>query len=226
MKRISLFLFLLTLGYMAAAQPTRNRFVLNGKVLGAQTGWMYLYYTNSKGARQMDSTALKDGGFSFNGAIAEPVMAYLSLKEEKRTQNNAASFFLEPSVITAELVLNQFGDAQFTGSKTQHEYAALYAKRLRVKNRWQVVMDTLSAVNKRSNVEYQELKDWVLQPYNAEMRALDFAFFEQHPRSYVTANMMRYYVSSLSLDALQMLSQPPQQSLQLTAEGKEVANEI
>jgi len=133
---------------------------------------------------------------------------------------------MEPAMMTVILPLNKFGDATFTGSKTENEYASLQRKKQKIEERWQVVMDTLSEVNKRSNVEFQKLKDWVLQPYMAEMKDLDYNFFTSHPQTYVTANMLRYYVSSLTLDSLQMYYDRLGKKLQQTNDGKDLANQI
>ena len=224
MKKILLILFVVMIsfdGVFAQAQ-----FDLNGTVNGVNTGLMYLYYSNSKGARVKDSSIISNGKFSFKGKIDEPTMAYLALKEETRNQNHSTDFFMEPSVMTVTLPLNKFSDAKFAGSKTQAQYAALQTKKQKIQDRWKVVMDTLSAVNKRSNVQFQELKNWVLQPYHAEMEELDYAFFASHPQSPVTANMLRYYVSSLPLDSLQMYYDKLGKKVQQTNDGKDLANEI
>jgi thiol-disulfide isomerase/thioredoxin len=210
----------------AWAQKMNNRFILNGTVTGKDNGMMYLYYTNTDNKRAMDSAVIANGMFSFKGNISEPAMAYLQLKEEKRSQNNAASFFMEPSVMTVSLPLNNFKAAKFTGSEIQNEYAELTAKKQKVQERWKIVMDTLSAVNKRSNVEFQELKNWVLQPYEAEMKELDYDFFIKHPQSPVTANTLRFYVSSISLDSLQMFYNRLGKKTQQSADGKTLAHEI
>jgi thiol-disulfide isomerase/thioredoxin len=225
-KKIILSIFVFTTLAAGAQQKLNNQFVLKGQVTGIEGGWLNLYYTGIDGKRIHDSTELKNGSFSFKGKISEPTMAYLGLKEEKRSQDNSVSFFIEPSEMNVVLPLNKFGDATFKGSKTQNEYAALQTKKQKIQERWKVVMDTLSAVNKRSNVQFQELKNWVLQPYQAEMKDLDYAFFASHPQSPVTAYMLRFYVSSLSLDTLQAYYDKLGKKLQQTNDGKDLANEI
>jgi thiol-disulfide isomerase/thioredoxin len=128
--------------------------------------------------------------------------------------------------MTVVLPLNKFGDAKFTGSKTENEYATLQTKKQKMQERWQVVMDTLSAVNKRSNVEFQKLKDWVLTPYEAEAKEIDYAFFAAHPQSPVTAYMLRFHISSLPLDSLQMYYNKLEKKVQQTDDGKDLAKEI
>lgn len=210
----------------ATAQPAKSRFILNGTLSGSDNGMMYLYYSNGNGGRVMDSAVIRKGKFSFAGNIGEATMAYLQLKDEKRSQNNATSFFIEPGVMAASMPADNFSAARITGSKTQAQYGALAAKKQKLQDRWKIVMDTLSAVNKRSNVEFQELKDWVLQPYTAEMQELDYEFFAKYPQSPVTAYMLRFYVGSLSLDSLQMFYDRLGKATQQSSGGRSLAHEI
>jgi hypothetical protein len=163
-------IFLFTALTAGAQQKPDSQFILNGKLKGRDNGVMYLYYSNNNNARVKDSATIDNGKFSFRGKINAPTMGYLALKEEARNQNHSTSFFMEPSVMTVVLPVDKFSDAKFTGSKTQNQYAGLEAKRQKIQERWKVVMDTLSEVNKRSNVEFQKLKDWVLTPYQAEAK--------------------------------------------------------
>jgi thiol-disulfide isomerase/thioredoxin len=227
MKNAIIFTVLLSGFFIPAmAQHPKGRFTINGKITGVQTGLVYLYYANDQNKRIKDSAAILDGKFRFLGDLSEPTMAYMQLKEEKRTQNNSANFFIEPVTITALLTLDHFPEGKFTGSKVQEEYAAVESKKMEIQKRWKVVMDTLTAVNKRSNVQFQELKDWVLQPYNAEMDNLDFSFFKDHPQSYLTAYLLRFHVSELPLDSLQMFYDKLGKQVQQATAGKDLAEEI
>lgn len=227
MKKIILIILLFPVFFNSAiAQKTNYHFALNGKLKNQDTGLMLLYYSGKDNKRVEDSAVITDGKFSFKGNISGPTMAYLLLKEEKRNENNSVSFFLEPTTMTVVLQMNKFGEAKFTGSKTQNEYATLETKRLEVQERWKIVMDTLTEVNKRSNVQYQELKDWVLQPYFSETKNLDYTFFTLHPQSYVTAYMLRFHVNDLSLDSLQMFYNRLGKNIQKSIDGKDLAEEI
>lgn len=226
MKQLNFFLLLVFApSLVATAQVGTQHFILNGKLDGQQNGLMYLYYSVGQ-KRQSDSVQIVNGKFSFKGKLDDPSMAYLLLKGEKRNNLNSVGFFLEPAVMKVSVTLNHFRDAKIFGSKSQNEYALLNDRKNKVQKRWQVVMDTLSAVNKRSNFEYQELKNWVLTPYEAETREVDFEFFAKHPQSYVTAFMLRLYVSTLPLDTLQMYYNRLGKRMQQTADGKSLADEI
>ncbi len=84
-----------------------------------------------------------------------------------------------------------------SGSKSEIEFSEINNNLSRIDNRWQSVFDTLSAVNRRSNTSFQELKGWVLPPYFEEIRETYFEFFMKYPQSFVTA----YY---LSLNVIEM----------------------
>lgn len=225
-KLICLGVSLLLMAGLATAQQSSGRFSLNGNLAGKANGIMYLSYAAAGGQRVMDSTVIHDGRFHFEGKIDGPTVAYLQLKEAVRNQQNTTSFFMEPAVMTADLILNNFPAVKFRGSATQDDYAELLTQKLKIQDRWKTVMDTLSAVNKRSNVQFQELKAWVLQPYHDEIRELDFNFFAKHPTSPVTAYQLRFYTSELPLDTLQKFYDALGKKVQQSLDAKNLLEEI
>ena len=224
-KHILSILLLSALHGFTNAQQS-NHFVLNGNIKGQENDLMLIYYTNQAKKGVQDSAIIQGGKFTFKGAIHGPTMAYLTLKEKKRNENNAVGIFIEPHNMTISLLYNKFNEAKPEGSLSGKQYATLQTKKAKVADRWRVVMDTLSAANKRSNIEYQELRDWVLIPYFTEMQDLDLEFFKAHPQSPVTAYIMRFYVSKLTLDSLQMYYNGLGHVVQQSAYGIDLASEI
>jgi thiol-disulfide isomerase/thioredoxin len=207
-------------------QKSNNQFVLEGQVTEGKDGWLYLYYDDADGKHVSDSAILQNGRFSFKGALNGPTMAALQLKEKQRSRGNSVDFFMEPSEMTVTLPLNKFEEATFTGSETQDGYAALETKIRHIRERWKIVMDTLSAVNKRSNFQFQELKDWVLVPYDAEINELHYAFFASHPQSVATAYYLAFSTNDLSLDSCQLFYDALGEKTQQTVWGKKVREYI
>ncbi|HSC39680.1 MAG TPA: TlpA disulfide reductase family protein [Chitinophagaceae bacterium] len=192
------YLFLLSLAAAwlpAASQPkSSDAFTITGQVTNLKEGMVYLRYTNKEGKYVNDSAALQNGAFHFSGAVAEPTMAGFSGKTTSRNMDdpNYTGFFLAPGKINIVVADQAFKEAKITGAVVQQEYASLRAEQSKVIRRWKVVMDTLHEVNKRSNFEYQELKDWVLTPYDEEMNDIQAEFVKKHPASYVTAYLLRF----------------------------------
>jgi len=209
-------------------QKANEKFVLDGKIMNQQEGAVYLSYPDKDGKFIRDSTFLKNGSFQFTGSIKEPTMASFSGKVASRSSEdpNYTNFFLEPASMKLTVKANDFKNAKITGSKTQLDYDVLQKPMRIVRNRWKVVMDTLSAVNRRSNFQYQELKDWVLTPYNAELKEIQLAFINSHPTSYVTAYVLRVFGRELTTDSLKLVYNRLPQSIKQSTYGKIIAEDL
>ncbi|MES2330339.1 MAG: TlpA disulfide reductase family protein [Bacteroidota bacterium] len=213
---------------LSAQQKITDRFVLKGSLPGQDGTWIRLSYTNSEGRIVRDSTVVQKGMFRFEGSIKEPTNAYISGKTKTRSVDdpNSSSVFLEPGNLSAVMEDGKFKQALITGSKTQTEYALLQSQLTKVRNRWKIVMDTLSAVNKRSNFEYQELKNWVLAPYYAETNEIEYAFYDTHRESYVTAYQLRFRARDLTTDSLKLFYNRFPGKVKESSYGKLVMTEI
>lgn len=147
-------------------------------------GKIYLFY-QVKGIERKDSCFIKKGVFSFSGNIMHPEYAILSFN------NRQKEIFLEPKPMTVFCKDAEFKQVETSGSKSDLEFGEVENKLQKINKRWQIVFDTLNAVNTRSNTDFQELRDWVLIPYFEDVREAYLDFFEKHPQSFVTA----YYLS-------------------------------
>jgi thiol-disulfide isomerase/thioredoxin len=221
MKNAFFVLLLLATGVTAAAQ----KFVLTGTIRGADGAMLHLGYEADGGRRVQDSCVVEQGRFRFAGTIPGPVLGYLYQSGEGRDRKGA-QIFLEPAAMQVTIREGNFEKAVVTGSKTQSEYQMLLKGLSKVEQRWKVVMDTLTAANKRSNFEYQALKDWVLVPYFIEVKEIALSFYASHPASYVTAFMLRADGRELTTDSLRMFYDRFPTPLKRSGYGKEVLAEI
>ena len=214
---------------IAATAQSKNSdaFTLSGKVTNQQQGWVYLSYQNVAGKQVKDSTQLQNGSFRFTGNIPGPVMAYLNGKLASRGMDdpNFTTLFLEPKAMTITVADQDYKNARITGSVSQAEYQALQAKQDKLKQRWTVVMDTLHQVNKRSNVAFQELKNWVLVPYYNEMEEITKGFIEEHPASLVSAYLLRFN-RSISTEKMRQHYNAFPAAVKQSMFGKAIAEEL
>lgn len=193
---LSLFLFV--------ALPGKAQFVLEGEAKNYKEKYIYLQYTNNNGSYVDDSVEVRNGAFRFSGDMKEPFMAMLQNSGKPRMFNdsNVVFLFLEPKRMTVKLADDHFGAAQLNGSLSQKQYGEIQRQTKSMEKRWKTVFDTLSAVNKRSNFEFQELKNWVLKPYHIEMDEIINTSLRQNPNSYVTAYYLRSKANEMSKDTL------------------------
>ncbi|RXK86953.1 TlpA disulfide reductase family protein [Filimonas effusa] len=204
-----------------------DAFTLTGKVTNQQQGWVYLSYQNAAGKQVKDSSQLQNGSFRFTGNIPGPIMAYFNGKLQSRLMDdpNFTAFFIEPTAMRVLVADQDYKNARITGSASQAEYQQLQAKQELLKRRWTVVMDTLHEVNKRSNVAYQELKNWVLVPYYQEMEEITNGFIEAHPASFVTAYLLRFN-KSISTEKMRQYYNAFPMAVKQSVFGKAIAEEL
>ena len=185
---IIILLFVCLGGFAQELKP----FALSGTITGKDDGYIYLQYAGTDGKSKKDSSAIQNGKFAFKGQIGGPQLAYLSGNNTVRSMDdpNNTTLYIEPANMKIVLKYNAFKEAKLTGSVSHSEFMVLQGKRDKLQKRWKNVMDTLSAVNKRSNEAYQEMKNWVLVPYYAEMSEIDNDFLRTHPTSYVSAYVL------------------------------------
>ncbi len=212
---------------MSGQTKIPDHFVLKGSITGQDGNWIHLSY-NSDGKVINDSTQIANAQFKFEGSVKEPNMAFLSGKTKTRSVDdpNFTTIFLEPAMLTISVEDGKFKQAVMNGSKTHTEYALLQSSLNKLRNRWKPVMDTLSAINKRSNAQYQELKDWVLVPYYSELREIEYAFYDTHRESYVTAYQLRFRVRELTTDSLKLFYNRFPDKLKESINGKMLLGEI
>jgi thiol-disulfide isomerase/thioredoxin len=242
MKKV--FLIIAAIGGLfnvAISQQARNKFELNGKIGGINEGLVYLFYNGEGNKRMKDSSLLQNGAFSFSGKITEPTMAFLQLKEEKRSESNNTSFFIEPAVMSITTKLNDFENATVTGSAVQKDYEALNKSKKSIRKEMQPALDEYTAANdkyreavknKADEKTLDELKEKAndvrakFTPFNERQDKIDYEFFRTHPTSPVTAYMLRFHVNELPLETLEMYYKNFGSALQQSSLGKEVAEEI
>lgn len=186
-----LFATIFSFSHLTAKAQQLQTFSINGQFnLDTLKGRIYLHYPVD-GNWVKDSCSINNGVFSFTGKIAHPVLGRLNYN------NSTRDIFLEPEAMKVLFTDGQLEYMQVSGSASQIAFNEIDRRVRKINSRWQSVMDTLSAVNRRNNTDFQELKGWVLQPYFAEINEAYLGFFNNHPQSYVTA----YF---LSIDIIEM----------------------
>jgi thiol-disulfide isomerase/thioredoxin len=223
------------------SQTTKNKFVLNGKIEGLNDGLVYLYYNGEGNKRIKDSSQLQNGSFKFTGTISEPTMAFLQLKEEKRTELNSTSFFIEPLQMSVNAKFNDFKNANVGGSAVQRDYEALNKSKEVIRKEMQPAIDEYTAANEKYREAVKNKADEKTQdelkekandvrakfvPFNQRQDKIDYEFFRTHPTSPVTAYMLRFHVAELPLDTLEMYYKNFGVALQQSSLGKEIGEEI
>lgn len=171
-------------------------FDLQGKFLEDTTaGMVYLYFPTEVGWTK-DSCQVDRGIFSFTGKLIHPVLVRLVY------QNKEKEIFIEPTKMSMAIKSKGFEQIEISGSNSHQDFEIISKSLQSINKRWKSVMDTLYIVNKRSNTDFQELREWVLVPYFQEVREVYLGFFQQNPNSFVSAYFLSINVIEMNQGSL------------------------
>lgn len=184
-----------------------NEFILKGKVIGQEIGYLHLSYTNSQGVYQHDSCLLKSGAFQFKGSINEPTIAYFYGNRKSRSVDdpNSTDIYLEPTKMEAIFKVNEFKDVKIAGSQTQNEFGSYNTQYKKLEEKWKPVFEALKVSrSKNDTVSLNYIYNVQLPKLNKESDSLVLRFIQQFPGSYVSANFLVYQTQRLTVDSLKM----------------------
>jgi len=226
-----IFLLSLATGFYSFGQSGGpGQFILTGSITGLNKGFVYLKYRDISGNKISDSALVDNGNFRFRGTIAEPTLATFYARtntDGDMDRKDYTRIFLEPGEMQLTAAKGAFDETHLSGSATQSEYEGYQQQERKLEQRWAIVNDTLTEVNKRSSFEYQALKDWVLTPYFQERKEMAASFIQEHPTSYVTALLTTFELhNGISDDSLRKIYTAFPEKLQKSPDGMAIITEL
>ncbi|RQO74814.1 thioredoxin [Pedobacter sp. KBW06] len=196
------FLFYQGQASFAQSGQTKNQFQLNGNVSAADS--VLLYYADATGKQVQVSKPVVNGKFSLSGKINKPVGARILFKKKdeviprQQFWERMTEIYLEPGTLMISGVSSEPKNFKITGSKTQLELNELHGSIAGIRKEMQPVIDALE--KEKDHEKASEIRDQ-LGPYNDRIKKITYDFFIAHPNSYVTADMMRFYLAQMGLDS-------------------------
>ncbi|MNQ36749.1 Thiol-disulfide oxidoreductase ResA [compost metagenome] len=116
-------LLALTLITAITSCSKKEGFTINGTIAGLDKGTVYLENTDEKGNKTIkDSTEIKEGAFTFEGKVAEPLLYSIKLKG----QDYGAFLLLDNEVIKFEAKKDSIFKAKITGATQYDIYQSYY----------------------------------------------------------------------------------------------------
>lgn len=221
MPTLAFFLTFFLLGNgLSGISQTMKTCLVSGTLSKEAKGKVYLSFPDSSGKWNTDSCALNNGAFRFKTGIYHPTFARLNYGKDSK------EFFLTPHSIKIVSNSSSLVSAKITGSLVNIEHTQLEDALQKIKNRWKNVMDTLKAINRKSNTAYQELKSWVLTPYFTEIKDEMYSFYDTHPSSFVTAYYLQIDGRDMTTDSLKLFYNRFPAVVRNSIYGKNIALEI
>ncbi|MBV7530677.1 TlpA disulfide reductase family protein [Chitinophaga sp. sic0106] len=235
-------LITVTATLFAGAAMAQKPYTLNGKIQGLNNAYVYLSYALD-GKYQTDSALAKNGSFTFKGQLAEPTMArmYADKQAAMMQQEAALGFFMEPGTMTVSGNKTAFSKLKVTGSATQKEQEQLEAQKAPVMGGLKPVSDEYNKLNsqyiamhkaKAGEVELEAFKSKMtvvkdkMDPFYEQLEKIDIDYVKKHPASYVSAQLLRWRVSSIPLEEGEALYAAMPANIQASADGRDIRKEL
>ena len=214
---------------IAQTKGKNDEFVFKGKIIGQDTGYIYLTYTDTSGKYQLDSCLLNQGEFKLKGFINEPTIArfYGKIKSRSMDDPNFTEIFIEPTSMQGVFEVGDFKQGQVTGSKTQIEYSIYHASYDSLQHKWQAVFKELDEARAYNDtVKMKKIYNEEMPAYGKQSDDIDYRFLRKFPNSNVSANILFYKTQILPIDSLKTLYASLSKTVQNFYDGKRIKSFI
>lgn len=242
MKQI-LLLFAVAFIFISKSAAQTGDFKLTGTIVGDTQSYIYFSHYNTERKRIIDSVKVDAGNFTYSGTLDEPTLYFVSLKNEKPKMDdpNMAALYLEPGVMTLELVSGKFQDAKLQGAQMQRDQDQLTLEKKPIMDKMQPYIDQYDLANdayikaKKANKSEAEL-DALLEkassikekftPFSMQLRDIDQKFISSHPDHYLTAYLLGFEISSMDADSAKAMFDRLTPRVQRSKWGAEISKTI
>lgn len=215
-----------------------QNFSLKGKLINRDAGSICLSYLNLDGKEIKDTATVKNGIFSFSGAIGLPTRATLtgSVKSRSVEDPDFIELFLEPGSMTIAVTAHNFKQAKISGSGTQADVEKLNKQKEPISKKRDSLYAELQKLNEvlKNGIKSPDLnakKELIVNQskmYKDAAKHLDYKFIVNHPNSYLSPYLMGYYFGSrqLTLDSAVLFFNGFVPAVQKSGFGKSIKAEI
>ena len=197
-----------------SAQPIhKSGFIINGNIIGRDSGTIILMYNDVENKRHSDIAIIKNGKFKFSGTVNRICDAYLwtDLKNKNFSDETVIRFLLEPGNITISYTETAASSAIIEGSKAEIEREKWNKKKAFLIIPNDQLINIARLLFKLSKTDSSKLIKDSLNMLTKKIdslvlciKELDLAFIRAHKNSYLSGFLLSNYKRKLPIDTLQM----------------------
>jgi len=187
MKKLLYPLIISALMFSCKTKLTEPHYVIEGKIVGADSITFILQKRVSGEFVRLDSALEVKGEFKIKGgSIKYPDKVYLTLKDKE----GSIVFYLENADITIIGHIDSLENAKVTGSKTQDEFMPYQDSLKPFNERFSKVDEEYSAAEKAGDkAKVAEIEKDIDEIYTEQI-AFEKEFIKNHPASFVTPSII------------------------------------
>lgn len=217
MKTLSLTIWVISFLISTSHHQPRaksNAFILKGEIVGSNTEYLILSYTESSNVYVSDTLPINNNYFSAEGYLMSTQMVSLTSNITGRYMEdpNRLRFFLEPNEVQIAITEGEFSKAKISGSKTQVEKESLDKK---VKPYYEKIeairVERDKLKNEKERTDHKNLEPEIEKLTAKWQRILDevkevrLQYVLNNPSSYLSIDVLDFYKGTLPTDSVKML---------------------
>lgn len=238
MNKAVVFIFIYFVATLSYAQDNKAnyQFNLHCQITGQDTGTIIIHYRDRYDKLIHDTGIVKNNHVLFTGEISQPTSVWMqgNIKSFSASDSNNTDLFIERGEVYITLKRNEFKKAMIEGSVTQKEFdilqskkAKIFQERLPLEKEFEKVREALrkDSENKALIKIIDSLRKG-FEPYNNELRRIDYEYIATHSNSFVSPYLMLLYLRILPFDSVRYFYNSFHPSIQSSRDGKTILNAI
>ncbi len=179
MRKIAVFILLGAI--LASCTGKKDSFTISGKIIGVDSGTVYLQKYDVSDWVKIDSAKLSKGSFTFNGKIGMPEMWFLTVKDKQVF----LPLFVENAKINVEVFADSVDKTNITGSSTHDLYKKYQKQSDSLNNLMEACYKDYKAAKDANDTVKMKKADSVSEAIDKAVKANVINFAKSNPSSVV-----------------------------------------
>ncbi len=225
MKKTLLLLLFAFIAIYSCNKASQQDFTINGNIENMKAPYIYFRWQGID-STHVDSAAIRDGNFTFDGKVANPEMAGIYIKDDSGHVKSRVRFYLENSNIHISGTADSLSNAKITGSQTQDEYESYKASVKGIRTQEKKLYKKYRNAKKKKNDELVSKVEDQIDSLDKQQKEKSKSFITSHPKSYISLFQLRSMTYSTPYDKLNKLYTGLDKNVQNSSAGKKMAKHL
>jgi peroxiredoxin len=211
----------------------QQKYHLHGKIEGIESGTIILNIKTMTQYRT-DTTIINKNEFTFTGKVTEPTEAFFVINGQLSNV-----FYIEPSIMSIDLIKDKFDKLKITGSKTQDAKFVLDKQldlirehKKDLKYQYRIINDSIKNITDKTKLKLFEEKlsdiNYRVSSIDNQIDSIKLNSIKSHPDSFLSAYLLLMFNVNevISMDLLKLLFNNLDLKIKNSIPGKIIQNDI
>jgi len=178
-----------------------NEFVIKGEILGDFTGNVYLQKSKDGQFDVIDTTAVKNGKFTFKGEIDSPDMYYIGID-----QSRFVGFFNEAADITISFHIDSLMSPSVSGSKSDEAYRVYLKKQDELRSEEISIYSAYNEASRTGDTVKMKEMEASVDAFEAKQKQDILTYIKDNSTSFVAPYVAMRHAYQFNLDELEAIA--------------------